>query len=97
VLTARVRCVAGVNVFFSRGVDAMCAMRHYEGPFTPSASTYVYVRSYFDSNFDNKIRPKKRISYAITMIFTKLPSLPNRVINITIRRTDVDALGVNGP
>jgi len=31
------------------------------------------------------------------MIFTKLPSLPNRVINITIRRTDVDALGVNGP
>ena len=58
-LTARVRCVAGVNRFFSRGVDAMCAMRHYEGPFTPSASTYVYVRSYFDSNFDNKIRPKK--------------------------------------
>ena len=42
----------------------------------------VVVTSYFDSNFDKKIRPiKKRISYAITMIFTKLPSLPNRVIN----------------
>ena len=42
------------------------------------------VISYFDSNFDKNRPIKKRISYAITMIFTKLPSLPNLVIIIDI-------------